>query len=611
MKTFPQNKIWSQVSGRDVFDPTRFGILMATAGIDLADNIGRLRIGRRLLLNTGEADLADINGVPVGFWLCGSGIYTIAGDGTNGYALVNDGTLIGAFARSTAGTEPTKVNSKTSDGVFGNNKLYISEVDGGQVYLCKKVGDTDWGSRISMEGDVVGYPHMLWFFEGRIYMTNSQSKVISMDSGESVATSGANTLILNGISGDFTNVITRPFVSAGRNWLPCINTMGGKGHVYEWDGASTTYNVRHRLHTAGALTGCDYHDIPYIFDVEGNLLEWNGATFKVVASLYRKKKKLLYNTLSLINDRCVHPNGMQVVEDKIRIVIDTRNNDSTYSVEETMPAGVYEYDPKNPTLGLYCIELFGLTKAADTIIDHGQLRIAAAGGLAYINLPSTSATRNGQMMVGAKVYTSATVSKHGIWYDDLNDTKQKAGTFITLKIDSDSLKDIMSFLHLLYSKFKTSTDKFVMKYLYEDDEPVEATITWVNTTSFTVPNSDIDLTTYYTAGNAKSAEVEIIHGVGGNKSAHITNAVLAGGTWTVTVDETYTGATGTAKARFKKWLWLGEANYDQGDTKLNIKPDQSNSWFQFKFWGMWTGGVELERMITDEEDLLPADLKNS
>ncbi len=382
MTTFPQNRVWSQVSDRDIYDPNKFGILLATKGIDLSDNIGRLRLGRRMMMNTNSDDVADILGVPVGFWLCGSGIYTIAGNGTNGFAFVNDGTLFGAFAKSTAGTEPTKIDSAKSDGVFSNNKLYVSENDSGVAYLCNKVGDLDWGSRITMEVDATGYQHMLWSYGDRTYMTNTLSKIISMDASEAVSTSGANTIILNGILGDFTNVITRPFVSADINWIPTVNTTGGKGFIYEWDGASTTYRRKHPLQSSGALAGCDYFDVPYIMDVEGNLQAWNGATFKTVASLYRIGKKMLYNALSQYNNRWIHPNGMQVIDSKIRIVIDGRNHDSTLSVEETIPAGIYEFDPRHPEFGIYNITSFGLAKAADSIADFGGSRIAGAGGLA-------------------------------------------------------------------------------------------------------------------------------------------------------------------------------------------------------------------------------------
>lgn len=609
MAQLPQNGVWAQVSGKDVFDPQKFGGLIASTGLDLCDNYGRLRLGRRMILNTDTNDLSELSGIPVNFWLCGTKIYTICGNGIIGVALSNNGTLTGIFSKSTGGTPPSKINSATDDGVFANNKLYITELDSGTVYFCNKVGDIDWASRISVVADSVGTPHMVFSGNGRVYMTLNYSRIVSMNSAESVATSGANTIILNGITGDFTNVITRPFFAGETCWLPCVNTMGGPGYVYEWDGSATTYQRKHKLQSPGAVSGCDYNDIPYIMDVYGELLAWNGSTFKRQASLFRKNKKLLYNALSLNNDRFMHPNGMTVVDHKIRMVIDNRNYDATSSIEETITAGVYEFDPEHPELGIYHIGPLTSTKSGETIKDYGAIRIAGAGGIAEINLPSVSPTRNGSFLVGAKYYIDATNSRNGIFYDDLNDTLQKAGSFVTLKFPATSVKDIWNYAHLLHSKLQTLTDKIVGKYRVVEVDPVEATITYVSTTQFTVLNSAIDLTTYFTAG--KGAEVEVTQGVGANKCSHITATVLAGGTWTVTVDQTYTGATvgATAKARFQKWIWVGEQTYekDENNLKLNLT-DVSSAWIQYKFWAMWTGKREIERFITDENQAEPIKL---
>ncbi len=104
-----------------------------------------------------------------------------------------------------------------------------------------------------------------------------------------------------------------------------------------------------------------------------------------------------------------------------------------------------------------------------------------------------------------------------------------------------------------YRQFLDASDNIVLKYRSTEETPVQGTITWVNTTSFTVANSVCDVSQYWTSG--VGGEVEILQGVGSGLCAHITNAVLAGGTWTVTIDETATGATTTtAIARFQKWI---------------------------------------------------------
>lgn len=524
---------------------------------------------------------------------------------TTGHTLANAWTVNLACA-------PVTIDSTTSDMIFAADVLTVSYIANNNVYIQQKSGNQPWGMPILIEADVVGYPHMLHFYGGRIYVTNSQSKINSVSSAGSVATVGANTLLLNGITTDFANIITKIFTSASKNWVLCINANGGPGNVYEWDGVSTSYQIQHPLTSAGALAGCNFHDVPYFMDAEGYLQAWNGYTFKPVASLYRKHKKLLYNPVSLVNNRFIHPNGMSVVDEKIRMLIDTRNNDNTLSVEEYLPAGVYEFDPNNPARGIYNINPISIAHVGDTISDYGQIRLPGVGALKSLNLPSTSASRNGSFLVGSGFYGDATTIKYGIFYDDLNDTLQKAGSFIMLKIDSLGTKDIMKFLRMFYKYLINSTDKYVLKYIYQDSEPVEGTITWVNTQQFTVPNSQVNVWNYYTVGNAKSGEVEVMQGIGAGHCAHITNAVLAAGIWTVSVDEVFTGATTTtAQARFKNWIWLGEANQGQGKIDIKVSPDISRSFFIFKLFALVTGRAEIERIVPDSEVGIPSNINQS
>lgn len=609
MTTLPQQKTWSQVTDRDSFNPLEFGSILASMCLDLSTNKGRIRISPRMLLNVSTDDVAELTSFPVGFWLCGGEIHTIAGTNAGGYAFKTPGVLMNAsFVKETAGTEPTTIDSSLSDGVFSNNALYVTGPDTvGSLFasVWKKVGSLDW-TKFSTSADSL-FPMMLFHFQGRTYMTTTQSKIISWDASDTIAYSGANTIVLNGISGDFSNVITRPLVGSDRVWILCLNTTGERGFIYEWDGAATTHSRKHILHSAGAVAGCIYHDVPYIMDTNGNVQYWNGSTFKTVASLpfKKKKKRSLYNAISLYNNRFVHPNGMNVVDEKILINVDTRNYDSDSSIEDTIPSGVYEFDPNNPARGLVHKHSYGLSKEGGTIKDYGQERIYGVGGISEMNIPSTDGTKNGTFLAGASVYKNASSVVHGIFFDDTKDTLQKAGSFVTLKFDATSLKDAFQFMNLVFSKLKVATDKIVAKFRTEDEDSVTASITWTGDNTFTVLNSDIDVSEYYTEGNDKSFEVEIIQGNGSNVCAHITDAVNNAGTWTVTLDQSISGATGTAKARFQKWNWLFEANYDDGLTTKGGKPEGKAAWIQFKVWAILTGPTDIEKLVTDEETILP------
>ena len=113
-------------------------------------------------------------------------------------------------------------------------------------------------------------------------------------------------------------------------------------------------------------------------------------------------------------------------------------------------------------------------------------------------------------------------------------------------------------------------------------------------------NSAVVVSNYWTSGTG--GEVEITQAVGSGKCSHITNAVNNAGTWTVTVDETYTGATGTAKARFMKWNKLKTIenaesinNQVQQFTEFPIPEyDQNDTFIQFKICFLFKGKNELQ-----------------
>ena len=197
---------------------------------------------------------------------------------------------------------------------------------------------------------------------------------------------------------------------------------------------------------------------------------------------------------------------------------------------------------------------------------------------------------NGTLLAGATIFTSATATTVGIFYDDSNDTLQKAGSFVIAKQFSENITETWQKFYLRFRKFLNSTDKIVVKARTEEDEPTEATITYVNTTSFTV------LASAFTTNPAVGDEVEILRGVGAGRTAHIT-AVTGTTTLTCTVDETITGATTqTATGRFQTWKKLGSYNAQTDDflkLPIDLSLVGSTPWIQFKVWCLWTGKNEI------------------
>lgn len=566
------------------------GDLYASFNLDLSENEGLIRIGKRLILNTATGDLANMSSYPVGFAAFNGMKWTIYGTGSGSAAnTTNAYPSDGLFAQVLGSGVPGAGDSTLSDLLVSYSELYMTGAEGIVRYTAD---GTTWNT-ISIASDTLN-PHMLASFLARTYVSQLGSQITSWSKSDHIAASIGSQYTLD-LGNTDSNIITFIRPASDRIWIGTVNTLGGKGYIYDWDGSAGTTTKSYRLESSGALSCVIKDDVPYVMDSNGRLIVWNGGTFKTLTKLNRRRNKMLWNALSRVNNRFVHPNGMSLVGGKIHIGIDGRNLDGSAtgsSIEETIPSGVYEYDENR---GLIHKDSVGSSKSAGTITDYGQTRLAGIGGLSELNIPSANAGRNGTFLLGASYYTTATASTSGVFYDDSNDTLQKAGYLVTTKMRPDASKlgqtttAMWRKLYLTYRQFLASTDRMVIKFRYVEQEPTQMDITWASTTTFTTSDGNI-------ANYAIGDEVEIVQGNGAGICAHIT-ALSGSGTITVTIDETVASSSATAKARFQKWKKLLEVN-DQTSSWVEMGIDPAaHTWVQFKIWVLFTGQDEIETLV--------------
>lgn len=594
--------IWNQVNNSDTN-----GSLYASFNLDLSENEGKVRLGKRLVVNTNSDDVVHITSYPCGFATYGNSKFAIAGANGTGFAFINNNTG-GVYPSRTSFTElagsntPGDVDSLYSDCIVSNGALYVSG-KGTSVYkTTDTTNGTTWASSVS--AGHTGYPHMFTSLSGRTYMTDLTSEVISWNAADTVATSGAFTVSVG--SSDST-VITCIRASSNRIWICTVNTTGGKGYIYEWDGATTIVQKSYRLETSGALACVIKDDVPYVIDVYGNLLYWNGGTFVKLTGLNRINNQLLYNpsaSTSLgANNRFIHPNGMSIIKGRINILINGTNiNNTAYlnnTIEETIPSGIWEYDENR---GLTHKHAFSLSHLGGTITDYGQNKIFGAGALIEMDNSSTDVSRDGTFMAGISYYSDTATTKSGIFYDNSNDTIQKGGYLVTTKLPAidqqgnPSVQNMFNTVYTMYRRLLDAGDSINIKYRKEEILPVIATATWTSTTTFTTPTDLSALTGY---------EVEPILGIGSGHTSHITSVVNNSGTYTVTVDETYTGATGTSQIRVQNWKKISDINYSQ-PTFDSAGIGELSNWIQLKITMLFTGKDELEKLIIINNNANPA-----
>lgn len=600
---------WNQTNDSDVN-----GSIFTSFNLDLTENDKKLRLGRRLVANTLTSDIPTnifggtfpFNNYPIGFKqfnITNKTLWTVAGNYV--FYQAEKYPNGSGFLQDTNSATPVDCDSKYSDIEIYNGELYVTSANTYISYL--PAGASIWVQLAGAGGGSSVQP--LCVFAGTLYVGAGSGTIKSIVSvpgvSHTVTTTGATTIAIP----DVYQVITFLKAASDRIWIGTLGFNGTKGRVYEWDGSATQVLKTHILEAAGALSCVIKDDVPYIMDSNGVLSVWNGGTFIKLAKLYRRNKRMLFNAMAVDNSRFIHPNGMSIVNGKINLLIDGRNHDNTTggildSIDETIPSGIWEYDEN---IGLYHKHSIATAHVGDTIKDYGAVKLAGVGAIAEwnnITTPSAVTGRNGTLLIGANYFSDATPTVvSGIFYDDSNDTLQKSGYLVTPKLESidadgqPSVQNMWQNFYTLYKYFLDSADKIYVKYRKQEISSVIATGTWTSTSTFTTPTDLSALTGY---------EVEILLGVGAGKASHITSAIFSSGSCTITVDEIYTGATGTFQIRVQNWHKISDM-----DTTSQATYDQANvgvlsNWIQFKVTMLFTGKDEIEKLIIINEDFNPA-----
>lgn len=593
MINFPGNNQWSQPNVGDTQ-----GSFWNTNTIDLSENLGKIRLGKRMILNTSTDDVASITGVPVGFRVFGSGsmVYTAAGSGGTGYVFnTTVNALDNAFAKNTVSggvTAPSTIDSAYSDMEILNGQLFVTTASKA-VYYLNNAG-TAWNTFNMTAGAAANRPHMLAIYANRMYCTYDSNSIISWDNTATpvVATAGATYTLSLGTD-ESVSVITFIKAAANRIWIGTLNKQGGKGYIHSWDGSSSQVTASYRLKASGAVSCVIVNDVPYIMDTLGNLAAWNGGTFVEIAGFNIQNVRNLFNATGSTNLRYIHPNGMSLMDGKVCLLIDGRNNDGavtspdTITQLQTIPSGVWEYDTKT---GLVHKHSIYFNKTSDTITGYGQTRVKGVGGLSDLIFIQNSQPQQGSFLVGASYSDdtgSSGATKYGVFYDDLQDLKTKAGSFVTRKTPSRNISDMYQKVYPDFRPLLNAADKLVFKYRINDTDFTEYKVIPTSTSTITTLG---DLTALWAIGD----EVEFIQGVNGGICAHITAIAYNGTTTTtITLDEPITSnSPHTSQVRIQKWVKIGTIAFN--DDYPDFPVETEGYQIQFKIWMLWTGKNELE-----------------
>lgn len=583
------------------------GSLWATFNIDLQSNLGAVRIGTKMRVNTSTVDSSHL-GLPIAFKEFDARLWSVCqqwvfkSNGTNS-------TLVGFVEDMSTGVVTTYSIDASDLEVF-NGQLVAVNTTNIYTKVSNGAGTGAWTDRGALVSS--GYYHKLCYFKkfDRLYYIFDATHINSADTSWSIA-SGGNDYSIN-LAGNITRISTM-VATSDDIWIGTLREYNSassydsieKCAIYQWDGISQQVIEEFLIDAQGILAMTIRNNIPYIMDSNGVLRAYTGSYFKEVGRL-PLNKELLYNATVSNVDRFIHPNGMITTKNNtIQILIKNNLGDNTGSLKENLPSGIWEWSEQNGFVHLN--PLTYTTVFSPTITDYGQNKVSGIGALANANIYNNSSSGRATIIAGSNYFTDATTIISAIFIDSPIPTDnantpegQKKGYFITTFFLTSEIESKWERLWNIHKQFLNSTDSIVFKYRLYEQSPLQATITWVDTTHFTTTT---DVTGYWTSGTGE--EVEILQGTGGGNCAHITSIVNNAGTYTVTLDEIITGVTtGTAIARFQHWVKLNPKVSGTIKQWEQMSINANASMIQIKCCLTWTGDAEFLRMaLVSNEDI--------
>ena len=557
-----ETKTWRQLNKGHFF-----GELFATFNIDLLSDRGKIKISPRTYRHFDNSDDADFGNT--------AAILRSAADSTDrwwaiaGTKLFKSTTIVpdSAWAQDAIASSPT-VNYLQSDMKNWENKMVVSTATD-LALLTAGVWDSSYWTTTLGKSALSLNEHPLGVYN-RLLLIGDANLLHSVDRN-GLATASRVTL-----PPEYEIIKIMP--SIDKIWLLTKHIYGGDAQVFSWDGFSDTYNFQYPIKASACLSGVLLDNIPYIVTNIGQILRYNGGGFVEAASFPVFNKNIYDDITTRVGSTWgdyigfssgagpVNANGMEIIDDKVHILINGKITGDNNNLFENMLSGIWCLDED---MGLYHRFSLSQYKASGTIIDYGMGVILHAG-------PLVSTDRNnGLFLAGASFYPSnSSTETSAIFINDTDDTLTKRGYIITSRIQPSVIQSMFNLIWVQFSKMKSATDKILIKKRQNIDHNLgfRADITFTNTTTFTSTNANF--------ANATSGdEIELVRGYGAGTTAHISTIAVNAGTYTIVLDEAIPNIVNgnTARCYVREWV------------KIDAYTDSSSSGDLFKKYPI--GGV--------------------
>lgn len=580
--TIPKNQIPKQVNIGE-----GYGDLISSWNLDLTSNPGKTRVSPRLLVNTSSdntstmvypvafvRNTSNTMAIDTYFAVCQQAIFTNSNSN-----LIGGGT----FTTDPLASSPTTALSNLySDAVTFDGDLVVS-LKTTAARLTAGVWSASWYTTLSGSPTLTnGVAHPLCVGFNNLLLIGNGNYIATVTTGGTVST----TRII--LPTEYEVIWIRS--SNTTYWIGTRHKFGGIGKVFGWDGKSENFTQDYKVGSDIVFAGVIKDEIPYIVNGNGQLLGFNGGGFSEIARFPIADDKINQLDEGLttypIN---VNRNGMALINNNIHIFLNAGINTTKYTFIENMLSGIWEYTPET---GLY--HKYGISKNNDSNInDFGSPKLIQAGALMALNSIQ-------KLLAGAQLYKadgSTTTTEIGVINYVGGDAKAKMAYYVTPKIYTQEADEMWQKVFLIYEKLKNTGDFITMKYRTSKNfrSSFDQAATWASTTTFTTTATEF-------SGVSVGDEVEILSGEGSGLSANIT-AISGSGTYTVTIDTTVTGASGTFQFRINNWTKISSIT-DLVMTYQDFSVGIPSNWIQYKVIMYGTGSATAENANSPEIEKL-------
>jgi hypothetical protein len=548
------------------------GTIWATKNIDPNINPGKVNLSKVLGKCFSEADDEDFTNVMGGFAILADQYYAIGTD----KVWRTSGEEPGEGWAEVPGT-PTDCSPNSDIKAF-NGKVYIATNYALGAALKAYSVSGGWSTIATITNSKT---KRMTVFANRLYIKDDDETIISMDTAETLVTSGSNTIDINATTGE-NQLITKIEAVSNGIWIATIYTDKTGGEMIFWDGETENVaSARYKI-PRGVLTMTIKDDRPYIIDSLGRWRVFDGTAFVEIGRLPIDDEELL-DFADQSDTRFIHPNGMITVGDEIYALVSNKRDESGKDPIERMPGGIWAFNKDYGVYHKYSFVNSDITATTPTITDFGQNEIYKVGALFQASavgfgvaladssefLASLSFTTDASHMVGNSIPVIAITNQ-------ANDIK-KAGYLVTAQLNTETFDETWKEVIAVHDRLKNSTDRIIIKYRSYESDPIYGTGTWAEDTRIT--------TTTNVSSLSEGDEIEILRGTGAGECLTIDSI----NSTQIRLKENYlSGMTGTCRFRGQKWQEIG-TQLNQDEQFLRKTLEGKGAWVQFKVFMIGTG----------------------